>query len=151
MTTPVRRQDAELSRWDPVAEFNRIAQQLSGLVGGDLADVTPLASGNEFLPQADLEETDDAYLVDIELPGVHKKDVNVEVIDRRLVITGERKEKERVGVLRRRTRVYGRFRYEIVLPQRVDENNIDATLTDGVLRVRVPKNETAQHRRIEVR
>src|SRR4051812_963329 len=107
MTTPVRRQDAELSRWDPVAEFNRIAQQLSGLVGGDLAEVTPLASGNEFLPQADLEETDDAYLVDIELPGVHKKDVNVEVIDRRLVITGERKEKERVGVLRRRTRVYG--------------------------------------------
>jgi HSP20 family protein len=150
MTTPVRRHDADLTRWDPFAEFNRIAHQLSGLVGGDLAEVTPLVSGDAFLPQADLEETDDAYLVDVELPGMSKKDISVEVVDRRLIITGERKEKERVGLLRRRTRAYGRFHYEVVLPQLVVEDKIEATLNDGVLHLRVPKSEAAQHRRIEV-
>jgi HSP20 family protein len=68
-----------------------------------------------------------------------------------LVITGEIKERERRGVLRRRTRRLGRFDYRVTLPGEADPEGIDASLDDGVLTVRVPKPERAQPRRIEVK
>jgi HSP20 family protein len=64
---------------------------------------------------------------------------------------GERKEKERAGILRRRTRAVGRFYYEIVLPGEVDDNDVKASLDDGVLTIRVPKASAGLSRRIEVK
>jgi HSP20 family protein len=72
-------------------------------------------------------------------PGVHKKDVEVEVSGRRVTISGERKERERAGVLRRRTRTTGRFSYDLVLPCEIDEDAVTASLDNGVLTVTVPK------------
>jgi HSP20 family protein len=103
-----------------------------------------------FIPAADIEETDDAFIIEVELPGVGKKDVDVSLSGRRITIRGERKEKERTGVLRRRVRSVGAFRYEVVLPTDVDENSVDARLEDGVLTVRVAKR-TADQRHVEVR
>jgi HSP20 family protein len=105
---------------------------------------------NGFTPLADVEETDDSYLIEIELPGVDKKDIDISVAGRRLTISGERKEKERVGILRRRTRSVGRFEYDIQLPGDIDENGVSASLADGVLSVRVPKATTDRARRITV-
>lgn len=93
-------------------------------------------------PRADVEEMDDAYLVEIELPGVAKHDVEVQQAGRRLIVTGERNERERVGVLRHRTRVLGKFRYELVLPTEVRDDGVDAALAEGVLTIRVPKRDT---------
>ena len=90
-----------------------------------------------------MEEADDAYVIEVELPGLDKKDMDVSMAGRRLTITGERKEKERVGILRRRTRSVGRFEYDIQLPGDVDDQAVSASLADGVLTVRVPK---ANHR-----
>ena len=103
-----------------------------------------------FTPPADVEESDDAYLVDIELPGVRKQDLDIEIAGRRLTVRGERKEKERVGILRRRERTVGRFRHEVKLPGKVDEDGIVASLDEGVLTVRVPKPESERPRWIEV-
>jgi HSP20 family molecular chaperone IbpA len=99
----------------------------------------PSLPAEGFTPLADLEETDDTYLLEVELPGIKKKDINIEVEDRLLVISGKRTEKERTGWLRRQTRSWGRFRYEVVLPDQLDEGNIEAILDDGVLQVRIPK------------
>ncbi len=66
-------------------------------------------------------------------------------------MTGERKERERAGILRRRTRVVGRFRYEVVLPGATDEEGVTASMEQGVLTVRAPKPERDRPRRIEVR
>ena len=66
-------------------------------------------------------------------------------------ITGERKEKERVGVLRRRTRSVGRFEYDIQLPGDIDEDGVTASLSDGVLTVRVPKATNDRAHRIAVK
>ena len=105
-----------------------------------------------FVPLADLEETDDAYLIDVELPGVKKKDVHVETDGRRITVSGERKEQKRSGLLRRRTRSWGQFRYEVVLPDEVDGEHIEAAMNDGVLQLRVPKVRTGQERRqIEIK
>ncbi|MDQ4090659.1 MAG: Hsp20/alpha crystallin family protein [Actinomycetota bacterium] len=103
-----------------------------------------------FTPLADVEETDDAYLAEIELPGIGSDDLSVEVAARRLTVTGERKEKERVGILRKRTRTVGRFHYEVLLPGEVDEENVQASLEAGVLTVRVPKPVSQRPRRIPV-
>ena len=67
-----------------------------------------------------------------------------------LTVRGELKEKERVGLLRRRTRRTGEFLYQISLPTDVDAEHVSAELADGVLSVRVPKTETAKPRQIEV-
>jgi len=146
MALPARRGgNGESERSDPFAELNRLSQQLSGFLG---MDVPSLAGG--FTPLADIEESDDAYTVELELPGVKKDDVAVEVSGRRLVVSGERKERERVGILRHRTRSVGRFHYEVSLPSALDEDGIGASLSDGVLTLRVPKAASERPRRIPV-
>jgi HSP20 family protein len=110
-----------------------------------------LIEADAWAPPVDIEETDDAYIVEAELPGVKRGDVNIEFAGNELSITGDIKEKERVGILRRKTRRVGRFEFRVVLPDHVDGDNIDANLTDGVLRVRVPKAQRAQRRKIEVK
>lgn len=89
-------------------------------------------------------------MVEIDLAGVKKDDVDIELSGRRLVVSGERKERERVGILRKRTRTVGRFRYEVVLPAELDEDGVSATLDEGVLSIRVPKEASERPRRITV-
>lgn len=149
MSLPVRRNGDTTTRWDPFAEIERLNRQLQGYL--DSWNNFPSMLGDGFTPLADVEETDDAYHVEIELPGIKKDDVAIEVTGRRLTVSGERKEKERVGILRRRTRSVGRFYYEVVLPGEVDEDGIHATLDDGVLTVMVPKAASERPRRIEIR
>ena len=143
-----RREKSELARRDPVPETQTLFPDLSGLLEG-WGELMSLA--DTFIPKADVEETNDAYLVEIELPGVDKSDIDISLSGRRLTVTGERREKERVGVLRRRTRSVGRFRYEVVLPGGIDESGVTAKLEDGVLTVRVPKAASERPRRIEVK
>jgi HSP20 family protein len=66
------------------------------------------------------------------------------------VVSGEIKERERVGLLRRRTRRTGEFELRVTLPGRVDAGEVEANLDDGVLTVRIPKPEDARPERVEV-
>ena len=79
------------------------------------------------------------------------ENVNVELVGNELMITGEIKEKEHKGTVRRQSRRTGRFDYRVSLPAHVDPEKVEAKLTDGVLEVRVPKSERAQRRRIEIK
>jgi HSP20 family protein len=108
-------------------------------------------NGGAWMPVTDIEETEDAWLIEAELPGVNKKDLDVELRDTELIISGEIKEKERKGVLRRQTRKTGQFEYRVTLPGTADQEHVEANLHDGVLTVRVPKSDTAKPRRIEVK
>jgi len=107
--------------------------------------------GGTWSPLVDIEETDDAWIVEAEVPGAQKGDVNVDVRDSELAISGEIKERERKGLLRRRTRRTGAFEFRMTLPGAADRDKIDASLKDGILTVRIPKAEVAQRRQIEVR
>jgi HSP20 family protein len=109
------------------------------------------SDGGAWMPLADIEETEDAWIVEADLPDVDRKDVNVEFRDSELLITGEVKEKDRKGVVRRRARKRGQFEYRVTLPGEVNAEQIEANLHDGVLTVRVPKSEAAKPRRIEVK
>jgi HSP20 family protein len=135
-------------RWDPLAELDQLNRRLAGYL--DRWRQGPSLFDGLFTPPADVEETGDAYLVDVELPGVRKQDLDIEIAGSRLTVRGERKEKERVGILRRRERTVGRFQYEVTLPGNVEDDGINASLDEGVLTVRVPKPASERPRRIEV-
>ncbi|HET6291832.1 MAG TPA: Hsp20/alpha crystallin family protein [Kribbella sp.] len=98
----------------------------------------------------DLEETDDAYVVEIDLPGVSRRDVTLEVNGRELTVHGEVKERERKGFARRQTRRTGRFHHSVALPGEVDVERIKASLDDGVLMVRAPKSQATKAHRVQI-
>lgn len=132
---------------DPVRELEDFYDQMTRLMPPTLARGAEPAW---WRPAADLSETDDAYVVEVELPGVPREHIDVAVAGNELAITGELKERERAGMLRQRTRRWGRFEYRTTLPQDVDADKIDATLSEGVLTVRVPKTERGKSRKVEI-
>jgi HSP20 family protein len=138
------------SPWVEISELHdRMGKLMSDLVEQTFGEGFPAGSG--WRPAADVEETADAYLVELELPGVKRDDVTVEFGGGQLTVSGQVKERERVGFLRSRTRQVGRFDYRVDLPAEVDEDNVTASLTDGVLTVRVPKTECARQRKIPIK
>jgi HSP20 family protein len=141
MALPVRQSAAAplaVAQWDPFREI------MEGVLASSLGD------GKIHVPRFDIEESDDAWIVEAELPGVKRKDVNVEVRDGELLVSGEIKERERRGVLRHRTRHMGEFEIRVSLPGDVDTERVDASIEDGVLTVQIPKPERAKPRKIEV-
>jgi HSP20 family protein len=150
---PERRSRFAPERWEPLNELEQVTERMRRMLdqtfGGFGSSLLTEIGG--WSPLVDIEETDDAYVVEAELPGVKEKDVNIELVGNELTITGEIKERQRKGTLRRHTRRTGRFDYRVSLPDHVDANKIDAKLVEGVLTVRVPKSERAQRRKIEVK
>jgi len=115
----------------------------------------PLDSGTGqqpvWIPAADLKETGDAYIIELELPGVRRDDISIELRDSEVRVSGEVKRREHTGTLCRRTRRVGQFEYTVTLPGEVDAEKVDAALHDGVLTLRLPKPESLKPRRIEIR
>lgn len=99
---------------------------------------------------ADFAETPDDFEIKAELPGVEEKDIDVKLVDDRLVIRGEKKEEKRekeTGYVMSE-RSFGRFERSFALPRDVDMDKITATFTKGVLTVKLPKTvEAKQHER----
>jgi HSP20 family protein len=104
-----------------------------------------------WAPPVDIEERDDAYVVEADLPGVKRDDVQIEQLGNELSISGECKEQQRSGVVRKRARRTGRFQYRVSLPEQIAAEEIEAKLADGVLTVRLPKAQKAARKRIEVK
>ncbi|WP_041939014.1 MULTISPECIES: Hsp20/alpha crystallin family protein [Frankia] len=142
---------ATLGRWDPFREieeaWSRMGSLLGDVAGGSGRPLGVLAGA--ALP-VDIEETDDAYVVELELPGVRREDVSIDLRDDELHVTGEIGERERTGVVRRRSRRVGRFEHRIALPGEVDIEGVSANLADGILTVTLPKARRSRPRHIEI-
>lgn len=156
MATPVRRhRGPQLPQrppgWsrNPLAEFDELISQMGGLLESTVG-VAPTAGTAAWTPLADVTETDETYLVELELPGVKSKDIDIEVSGQELVVTGEIKDRERKGALRRSTRRTGRFEYRMVLPSEVNTEGVEAGMSEGVLTITVPKAEVAKPRHVEI-
>jgi HSP20 family protein len=133
---------------DPFRELEELQARMSRMI--QAAWSGPGASEAPWIPLVDIEETDDAWVVEAELPGVRREDVQVEVHDSELAIHGELREPRRVGILRRRARPTGRFDFHVMLPGPADPDKIDAKLEDGVLRLHILKPERARPHRIAI-
>ncbi|MGZ4376251.1 MAG: Hsp20/alpha crystallin family protein [Gaiellaceae bacterium] len=138
-------------RWEPAREFDQVAERMRRILEETFGDARLISAAVAWSPFVDIEETDDAYVLELELPGVKREDVDIELMGNEIMISGEIKERERQGVVRRRTRRTGRFEYVATLPDHVDGDKVEAHLEGGVLMVRVPKSERAHRRKIEVK
>lgn len=104
-------------------------------------------------PNADVMETKDDILVTLELPGLRPEDIEVNLEDNVLTISGEKREEREEGQENRwhlSERRYGRFSRSFVLPKEVEQDRIQANFENGVLNVTIPKDEKVKPRRIQI-
>ncbi len=114
----------------------------------------PALDSSAWLPAVDVKETADALLFDLEMPGVTEDKIEITCESGVLAVTGEKssvKKEGEEGKWHIVERAFGSFRRSFQLPTNVQEDKISATLTNGVLHVRVPKMEQPKPRKIEVR
>jgi HSP20 family protein len=150
---PARQSARNVTMIDPSREFEDIYDRMGQLITMAFGDLPAGQVLNApWRPLANISETDDGYQFEVELPGVNKDQLNVELNDRELVITGEVAEpKQEDGRRRRRsTRRTGRFEFRASLPGDINPEGVSATLSDDVLTVKIPKSEAAKPRRVEV-
>jgi HSP20 family protein len=102
-----------------------------------------------FTPLVDVHETEEAYLVKVDLPGVKADDVNVEVNENVLSISGSRVVEE-TGQAQLVERPYGSFVRTLTLPQGVDSDSIEAGYQDGVLELQIPKPAEQKPKKITI-
>ncbi|MCB0917768.1 MAG: Hsp20/alpha crystallin family protein [Actinobacteria bacterium] len=125
-------------RWDPFTVLARLDDDFDGIVRRSWGSA---ASGAGWVPPIDMVNLGSDVEISVELPGVDPKDVDIEVHEGHLTISGERKSEhtetaEDHHVLVRELR-YGSFRRQFVLPEGLGAENVSADYDKGVLRVRV--------------
>jgi HSP20 family protein len=148
---PVRRGGQGLTVLNPSREFEDIYNRMGQLMNLALGDFTNLETADmPWAPMADFSETDDAYIINAELPGVRRNQVNVQVQDHELAITGEIRENGDGSRRHRSSRRMGRFEYRTYLPGDVKPDQVRGKLHDGILTITIPKSEAAKPRQIQV-
>jgi len=125
-------------------EFNRLFDELAG--GGGITEVA-------MIPRIDVRDKKNAIEVTVELPGIEQDNVKVNLDDNVLTISGEKRSETDTadGELRVSERSYGAFARSIALPRGVDADKIEATMSQGVLKIVAPKNERSSTKSIDIR
>ncbi len=142
-----------ITRWNPLRELedfqSRILSAFNPGLGRHGQD-SPVMT--EWMPLVDIAENENEYVITSELPEVRKDDVKVTVENGMLTITGERKfeKEEKNKTYHLIERSYGNFTRSFVLPEDCDPGKVNAEFKDGLLKVRVTKNEQAKPRHIDV-
>jgi len=141
-----------LTHWEPFRgveslqrEINRLFDRLLPSSNGEIRSLT-------FIPSAEMEETDDAIHLRLEVPGMEAKDLNVEVTEEAILIKGERKSEsktEEKGVIRSEFH-YGKFERRIPLPTHIQTDKVQAECKNGVLSLALPKIESEQRKAVKV-
>ncbi len=140
-------------RWEPLRELSTLQNEMNRLFG-TVFD-TP-ANGpstmRRWMPAMDLVETDDHFVLRADLPGLSEEDVNIEVEERVLTVSGERKAEHEVSKegYHRVERAFGSFSRSLTLPEGVDAEAVTASFDKGVLEVRIPKPEQRKPRKISI-
>lgn len=140
-----------LSR-SPFRELQDMQRYYDRWFGNDM-DVSKMTlNAPAFTPSCDIDETDTHYLLKFDLPGVKREDIKVEFQENLLTVSGERKE-EREEKKANRTRsesFFGSFERSFTLPRTIKAEQIEASYTDGVLKLSVPKTEAAKTQHIKI-
>jgi HSP20 family protein len=144
---------ASLVRWDPYREMQDINSRFDQLIRtffGDSSPSTSAGNWNQMAPPVDVEETENSYLVELDLPNVDPQDVTIEMRGEEIQVSGRYQDREHTGAVRRQNRPTGDFEFLIDLPSDIDPNQVDASYDNGVLTISVAKKRDLQPRRIEI-
>jgi HSP20 family protein len=148
-------QSEDLGSWDPMRgtlsrmdPFRMVREMFQDPFGG----IGLLANETAFRPNLDVTETNDAFVINVDLPGVGEEDIEVQVTGNRLTVSGRReaeetREGERYVAIERS---YGTFSRSFVLPDSADLDHVEAQLRNGVLEIRVPKRGEMKGRKVSI-
>jgi HSP20 family protein len=142
-----------LIRWDPWREIADKFDRYTREVGQPGAGSQEVIATGDWTPRVDIAETDEAFVINAEIPEVNKEDVKVTVDNGVLTFRGERKQEkeEKNKKFHRVERFYGSFTRSFTLPDNVDESKIDAAFKDGMLSLTIPKTEETKPKVIDVK
>lgn len=109
-------------------------------------------SGVDLSPRIDISETDAAYKIEAELPGINQKEIDVKIDNNILTIKGKKEDikEEKEKNYHLRERYYGAFQRSISLPNNIEPEKIKASFENGVLNILVPKNDKRTPKKIEI-
>lgn len=141
-----------LVRWNPWREIDTLQRQINNLF-----EDTRVPSGlldRDFIkvPAAELQETDNAIYLKLELPGIEAKDLDIQVTEDAVHISGERKSEtktEEKGTTKTEF-YYGKFQRVIPLSARIQNTNVTADYKDGILHLTLPKTEQEKNKVVKV-
>jgi len=141
-----------LVRWTPFHDMTLLQNQMNRLFDGAMQGWPGEANGTRnWVPPADIHETDNDLVVTMDLPGINSKNIDVRVENNILSITGERPfEPVENENIHRVERMYGGFARSFTLSTPVQADKIQANYKDGVLRISLPKAEQAKPKRIQI-
>jgi HSP20 family protein len=143
-------------RWEPVAELNTIQNEMNRLFN-NFFDAPTGRSANgttrRWIPAMDLAETAENYVLRADLPGLSDEDVNVQLEDNVLTISGERKTEQNTQEegYHRLERAFGGFSRSLTLPDGVDPDSVRAHFDRGVLEITIPKPEQKKPRQVQIK
>lgn len=142
-----------LVRFQPFREVEDIQRQMNRLFDDVIASPNQQNGvGFAFTPAAEFKETDEAYHLKIEVPGLEPEDLNIEATAEAISISGERKSEsasEENGMMRSEFR-YGKFQRVMPLPGRIDHQNVSADYKNGVLNLTLHKAEEEKNKVVKV-
>jgi HSP20 family protein len=143
-----------LVKWEPFRSPESIHEGINRLFDDSL--LRKYYDGDVFqgswAPAIDMYETEESVVIKAELPGVSKKDIDIEVKENVLTLKGERTKDEEIKEenYHRVERYHGTFQRRFTLPAHVDSEKVKAKFTDGLLEITLPKVEAAKPKKIEV-
>ena len=148
-----------LIRWEPVGELSSLQTEMNRLFNTFFEAPAPAGQGNgggsarRWVPAMDLVEAEDHFVLRADLPGLGEDDVQIEVEDDVLTVSGERKAEHagRSEGFYRVERAFGSFRRSLTLPDGVDAEAVEAGFHNGVLEIRIPKPAERKPRRVAIR
>ena len=141
-----------LVRWDPGRDLDTIQTDINRVFDAFFGGQTANGVTRRWVPPMDLAETDDHLVLKADLPGLDADDVEIEVKDGVLTVSGERKTEHESSSngYHRVERSYGRFSRSLSLPQGVDAGQVQAEFDKGVLEVRIPKPAERKPHRVQI-
>ena len=142
-------------RWEPLREFSTLQNEMNRLFNTVYDAPAPGGNGGtmrRWMPAMDLLETEDHFVLRADLPGMTEQDVNIEVEDRVLTVSGERKAEHETSKegYHRVERAFGSFSRSLTLPEGVNPEAVQAEFHNGVLEVWIPKPEERKPRNIQI-
>ena len=128
-----------LTKFDPMRDFRNLEERMMNSL--KMPSESGVTNVTAFTPSVNTREGEYAYHVEVDLPGVKKDDIHVDLKDNVLTISGERKTKKEVKEkdYYKKESSYGKFQRSFTLPENTDAENIEANSKDGVLEVVIPK------------
>jgi HSP20 family protein len=126
--------------WDPLGDLLRLQERLNLLLQASVAPHRlEAAAEGAWTPAADAWETAEAFIIQLDVPGVDEGDITLEVQGERLTVRGRRQALARGASFHLVERSSGAFVRTFMLPERPDPERVRVTLRDGLLRIEAPK------------